>query len=360
MNGALKELGWDDGWGKALAHLAAPALLPARVTFASRGLFRVSDGCEYPAVLAGSYGHARKGSEPGETAAPVTGDWVACTIPPSEGPRVIRALLPRRSALSRKSPGVSSRPQTLAANVDTVFIVNALDGDFSPRRIERYLALAWEGGASPVVILNKTDLCPDLTLALFLAAGAAPGAEVLAVCGASGAGVDALRRFLAPGRTACFLGSSGVGKSTLVNILLGWEAQATLEVRAEDGKGRHATAARELFLLPEGGLLIDTPGLREVGLDSMGGLDAAFPEIAALAQGCRFRDCTHAGEPGCAVEHAAKEGAVSPERLESWRRLARESAFQLSRSDEQARRERKKKEKIISRSVKGVYKLKGR
>jgi ribosome biogenesis GTPase len=361
----LPALGWDNRWAEELALLGDPTLFPARVIFASHGIFRVSDGRGFPAVLAGSFGRPSKegrriGEGPGEAETPVTGDWVACSPPSGDGPRVIRALLPRRSVLSRKSPGVSSRPQTLAANVDTVFIVNALDSDFSPRRIERYLALAWEGGASPVVVLNKTDLCPDFPAALARAGEAAPGAEVLAVCGASGAGVEELRRFLAPGKTACLLGSSGVGKSTLVNLLLGREAQATREVREEDGKGRHATASREMFLLPGGGLLLDTPGLREVGLEGGEGLAAVFPEIAALAAGCRFRDCAHAGEPGCAVVDGVAEGRIAPERLESWRRLARESAFQRSRSNEQAQRERKKKEKIISRAIKGIYKLKGR
>jgi ribosome biogenesis GTPase len=354
MRSDLAALGWDERRDEELAACADPSLLPARVIFASRGLLRISDGRETPAVLAGRLGRGEKG----EAETPVTGDWVAYTPPPGDGPRVIRALLPRRSALSRKSPGVSSRPQTLAANVDTVFIVNALDGDFSPRRIERYLALGRQGGALPVVVLNKTDLCPELPLALACAGEAAPGAEVVAVCGVSGVGVDRLRSFISPGKTVAFLGSSGVGKSTLVNLLLRREAQATREVREQDGKGRHATAARELLLLPEGGLLLDTPGLREVGLGGDERLAAVFPEIADLASECRFRDCSHFGEPGCAVERALAEGRIAAERLDSWRRLSRESAYQISRTDEQSRRERKRREKTLSRAVKWVYRLK--
>lgn len=368
MSGALPSLGWDARWAEELARLGDAALRPGRVIFASHGLYRVSDGAEAPAVLAGSFGRAGQAEAAGE--APVAGDWVAFSPPEGDGPRVIRALLPRRSALARKSPvgrkspDTPARAQTLAANVDTVFIVNALDADFSPRRIERFLALAWDGGALPVVVLNKTDLCPDLSLALAQAGGAAPGAEVVPVCGASGTGVEELRRFLAPGRTVAFLGSSGVGKSTLVNRLLGREAQATGEVREEDGKGRHVTTAREIILLPEGGLLLDTPGLREVGLyaeeGSGGGLDAVFPEIAELAAGCRFRDCTHSGEPGCAVEAGVGEGKVTADRLESWRRLTKESEFQLSRASGQGRAERKKREKALSRTIKGYNKLMGR
>jgi len=359
-DGRLSSLGWDSRWAEELALIGDPAaLLPARVIFASHGLLRVSDGVETAAVLAGSFG------KDGGDEVPVTGDWVAFSPPAGDGPRVVRALLPRRTILarkapgSRKSPGISSRSQTLAANVDTVFIVNALDGDFSPRRIERFLALAWEGGALPVVVLNKADLCPDLPAAIGSASEAAPGAEVLPLSALTGEGVEELRRFLLPGRTTAFLGSSGVGKSTLVNFLLGRERQATGEVREEDGKGRHTTASRELIPLSGGGLLLDTPGLREVGLEGGEGLAAVFPEIVELSAGCRFRDCSHSGEPGCAVEAGVAEGKVSAERVESWRRLAKESEYQLSLSDEHARRERKKKEKILSRAVKGFFKLKG-
>jgi ribosome biogenesis GTPase / thiamine phosphate phosphatase len=371
----LSALGWDERWARELSALGDTALLPARVIFAAHGLHRISDGVEAPAVLAGSYGRAReeeegktkgKGSE--EQESPVTGDWVAFTPPSGDGPRVIRALLPRRGALARRSPGGRKSPgspsgaQTLAANVDTVFIVNALDADFSPRRIERYLALAWEGGALPVVVLNKTDLCPDLPAALARAAEAAPGAEVVAACAASGSGVEELRRFLAPGRTVAFLGSSGVGKSTLVNRLQGVETQATGEVREEDGKGRHVTSSRELILLAGGGLLLDTPGLREVGLpgeDGTGeGLAAVFPEIVALAARCRYRDCSHSGEPGCAVEAGVAEGTVPAERLCSWRRLAEEAEYQRTRSDARTRGKRNPKKKLISRAVKGYFDLK--
>ncbi len=357
MSAQLPSLGWDTRRQEELDALGDPALRPGRVVFASRGLYRVSDGEEEaPAVVAGSADLP---------APPATGDWVAFRPPDGDGPRVIRALLPRRTQLSRrsaggrKSPDAASGSQLLAANVDTAFIVTALDEDFSPRRIERYLALVWEGGATPVVLLNKADLCPDLASAVAEAEGAAPGAEVVALSALTGEGVDPLRCFLRPGRTVAFLGSSGVGKSTLVNRLLGEARQATGGIREWDGKGRHTTASRELILLPGGGMLLDTPGLREVGLEGVEeGLEAVFPEIAALAALCRFRDCTHSGEPGCAVEAAAAAGNISAERLGSWRRLSAESAFEAARGDEGAQRERKRKEKLLARTIKGYFKLK--
>ena len=284
---------------------------------------------------------------------PVVGDWV--TYNPETG-MVVR-VLERESEFARKRAGVTSEKQTLAANVDVVGIVCGLDGDINPRRIERYLVAVAEGGAEPLVILNKADLCTRPAEALDRARAAAAGATTLVVSAQSGAGIEALSLYLEPGSTAAFAGPSGVGKSTLVNRLLGENYMEIGAVREGDHKGRHTTTRRELLSTPEGRLLLDMPGLREVQpWSSAAGVGEAFPEIVAAARSCRFRDCRHEGEPGCAIEAAIEQGRIDPERLASYRKLELEQAYLERKVDEQAALLRKRRDKQLHKMIRNVPK----
>jgi ribosome biogenesis GTPase len=258
---------------------------------------------------------------------PVAGDWVAARlVGPAQA--LVEAVLPRHTCFSRRAPGNREQEQPLAANIDLVFLVCALDGDFNPRRLERYLTLAQESGAHPVVVLSKADLCDELAGRLREAAAVARDTPVVAASTESERGMDGLGEFLAPGRTVALLGSSGVGKSSIVNRLLGEERLRTGDVRASDSKGRHTTTHRELIPLPVGGALIDTPGLRELQLwAGAESVEQTFDEIAAAGAGCRFRDCSHHGEPGCAVRRALDAGAIAPERWASYRKLRAEAEW---------------------------------
>lgn len=295
----LSTFGWDAGFAAALATLSRPDLQPARVVAVDRGRVVLHD--ERAATLAGALRHA--GAEPA-----VVGDWVAVS---PEG--VVQAVLPRRTQLRR-------RGEALVANADTAILVTSLNHDLNERRLERFLAIARDGGAEPLVVLSKGDLSADPPADTRRVEAIAGGAPVLALSALHGWGVNALRAAIVPGTTAAMLGTSGVGKSTLVNLLLGEEVQRTLPVREGDDRGRHATTRRELFALPGGGLLIDTPGVRRPALDGGAGLEATFDDIAALAERCRFTDCRHDSEPGCAVREA-----VAPQRLASLRKLEREA-----------------------------------
>jgi ribosome biogenesis GTPase len=332
----LRELGFGDGFEGSFAPFAARGLVPGRVVAGhARALcVRTQEG-EAVATIAGRLRHEARGP----SGLPTVGDWVALR-PPEAGHRtVIEALLPRRTAFVRRAPGDRSVAQVLAANVDTVFLVMGLDGDFNPRRLERALVLAWESGADPVVLLNKADLCEDLAARRREIERVAPGVPVLVIAAKPGEGLEALMPWLTPGRTVALLGSSGVGKSTLVNRLLGREKQKTREVRAADQRGRHTTTHRELIALPGGALLLDTPGLREIQLWSDGtGLDAAFEDVSGLFASCRFTDCSHGREPGCAVRAAVEEGRLDPARLESFRKLQAELRALEIRADPLERR----------------------
>ncbi|MGY1746869.1 ribosome small subunit-dependent GTPase A [Blastococcus sp. SYSU D00695] len=315
----LADLGWDDA---RTADLPA-GTDPARVARVDRGLLTVLAGDgerrvhPAPALYAGT--------------GPAVGDWVAL-----RGELAVE-LLPRRTAFVRTAAGRTSAPQVVAADLDTVLVVDALGGPARLRRIERYLAVAWSSGAAPVVVLTKADLCDDVPAVVAEVSGAVPGVGVLAVSVVTGKGVDAVRGLLGPGRTGALVGPSGVGKSSLVNALLGEEAVATGEVRAADGRGRHTTTARELHRLPGGGLLVDTPGMRELALTDDEGIDTAYADVTELAAGCRFRDCGHHSEPGCAVRTAVEEGRVDAGRLRGWRKLQAEAHRQALRSDARAR-----------------------
>lgn len=265
-------------------------------------------------------------------AAPVVGDWVVL-----RGELAV-AVLPRRTAFVRTVAGRTSAAQVVAANLDLVLVLDALAGPARLRRIERYLAVAWSSGATPVVVLTKADLCDDVRAGVEEVAESALGVQVLPVSAVSGAGVEELRALLGTGRTAAMVGPSGVGKSSLANALAGRAVAVTQTVREADGRGRHTTTARELHLLPGGGLLIDTPGMRELALhDDADGVATAFADVEEFAADCRFRDCGHRGEPGCAVAAAIDGGALDPARFLAWRKLAAESHRQLLRTDARAR-----------------------
>lgn len=359
----LQDLGFTDFFAAAFEpYRSQEGLVPARVV-AQMGLLRVSTGeAEHLTDLSGKLRHELKG--PGGGAGyPAVGDWVAVRPPAGKGRAVIHAVLPRRSRFSRKTAGHKTEEQVVAANVDTIFLVSGLDGDYNPRRIERYLTAAWDSGAQPVVVLNKLDRCENPEQCLLEVEAIAMGVPIHAVSAATGHGCAELTAYLGPGRTVGLLGSSGVGKSTLSNYLLGREVQKTAEVREGDDRGRHTTTHRELFLTPTGGLLIDTPGLRELHLweggeggdGALTGIESSFSDVEELAASCRFGDCRHMGEPGCAVE-----AMLAPERLESYRKLQRELRQLHLRQDELARLVEKKKIKVVHKAQRHIGKLKGR
>jgi ribosome biogenesis GTPase len=336
----LNDLGWDDGFAAALQP--HDNCNPGRVSAQHRGEYDVlTEAGELRARVTGRLRHEASSG----TDLPAVGDWVALRE------QAIHAVLPRRSAFLRKVNLGASEAQVLAANIDTVFVVSGLDADFSPRRIERYLTLAWESGATPALILTKADLCDDPLAMLLEAEQVAMGVSVHLVSNVTGEGVDELGQHLAPARTIALLGSSGVGKSSLANRLLGVEVQATKSL-AEDGTGRHTTTARELFRLPGGALLVDTPGLREVQLwDADEGIDQAFADVDELAADCRFNDCAHTREPGCAVQQAIEEGQLPRERLQSYRALQRELARLARKQDARLRSEERKKRVAFAKSL---------
>lgn len=326
----LASLGWDaelDAWAedRAATHTRG------RVARADRGWCVVFTGGD--ALLAAS-DSTRAELE----VAPATGDFVLVHDDPDDGP-ALTDVAPRRTELARRAAGRYPEAQVLAANCDDVLVLHGMDRPLSPRRLERQLVVAWSSRATPVVVLTKADLVEDPDAVAEQARRWAPGVEVLAVSTVTGAGLDAVARRATGSRTLVLLGPSGIGKSTLVNALSGGMVQRTGEVRAADQKGRHTTVTRDLIPLPDGGIVIDTPGVRELGLwQADAGIDPAFPEIAAVAEECRFADCSHDDEPGCAVREAAGAGAIDAERLEHWHRLVGELAQQDEQSEEFARR----------------------
>jgi ribosome biogenesis GTPase / thiamine phosphate phosphatase len=341
----LEALGYGEPYSSAFLRDEELGEVPARVVSAQREHYLL--WCEAGMVSASVRGRLRHEAALGEL--PVVGDWVAARLDDSAERASVQRVLPRRSSLARKRPGLSEL-QLMAANLDCVFVVTALNQDFSPRRLERALALIWEGGAQPVVLLTKLDQCPDPTPFLEEARAVALAAPVHAISVHAELGLAVLQQYLQPGRTVALIGSSGVGKSTLVNHCLGEQRAATREARAEDAKGRHTTTARELFLLPGGALLLDTPGMRELGLvDADAGLQGAFAEIEALSARCRFADCEHAREPGCAVRAALADGELTAERFEAYGKLQRELAYESRRGDERARHEHQREQRRVHR-----------
>jgi ribosome biogenesis GTPase len=338
---ALEELGWDADWASSFEQLEDDNLVPARIAAQHRGAYLVwsADG-ELRARPAGRLFYAHEVGAP----IPAVGDWVG--VQQSGDAATITSILPRRSAFVRKRAGISSDEQVLAANVDAAFLLAGLDDDFSLRRLERYITTAWDSGAEPVVVLTKSDLCPDVADALLQVESVAIGVPVYPLSNVTGVGVDELTPHLRPGRTVVLLGSSGVGKSTLLNRLAGTELMRTAAIAA-DGTGRHTTTHRELVQLPGGALVIDTPGLRELQFWE-GDVNAAFEDIDGLAADCRFRDCAHAREPGCAVLAAVDEGRLELDRLRSWHKFQRELEAVAARTDHRLRVARKKRWKEIA------------
>ncbi len=316
-------LGWDPGHAGAWQTVAADGLQPGRVISEERGVHRVSLATgDIAAGISGRLRHAIE-LDP-ELPYPSVGDWVAVAAD-GAGNGLIQAVLPRRSAIIRRGPIDRSIPtQVLAANIDVAFLVTSLNADFNLRRLERYVAVAWESGAVPVVLLSKADLAADVDGMRLAAEASAPGVDVIAVSAVTGAGLEAVRAHLGVGRTVVFLGSSGVGKSSLVNALAGDAILATAAIREDDARGRHTTTRRQLVRLHEG-LVIDTPGLRELGLADGDGLAETFGDVEAIAAGCRFSDCQHRTEPGCAVRAALVDGTLDRGRLEAFRKLEREA-----------------------------------
>jgi ribosome biogenesis GTPase / thiamine phosphate phosphatase len=345
----IQTLGWNAYFEAAWNEEERGASVPARVVTQQRGLWRVAG--DFGERWARASGKLRKESEAGSDW-PAVGDWVAAEICIGEETAVIQSVLRRRSKFSRKQAGKRIAEQVMAANVDKAVVVAGLDGDFNPRRIERYLAQCWDSGGRPVLVLNKADACAELEQHAATAETAAMGAPVFALSAKTGEGLAHFEASLVAGETVVFLGSSGVGKSSLVNRLLRQEQQATHPVRESDSRGRHTTTSRELFALPNGTMVIDTPGLRELQLwDAADGLAQAFADIDELAAQCRFADCTHESEPGCAVREALERGELDAERLENRRKLAREEEFLLRKMDPQKQQEYRKRIKILFREI---------
>ena len=341
----LTALGWDDALAEEFEPHRRAGLIPGRVSIQHRGAYDVltAEG-ELRCDVAGRlYDEAASPAD-----LPAVGDWVAVAARPEEAAGTVQAVLARRTKFSRKTAWQASEEQVLAANVDVALIVTSLNEDMNLRRLERYLTLAWESGATPVLVLTKADLADDVPAVVAEVESVAFGAPVHAISSVTGEGLDELRAHLRPGVTAALLGSSGVGKSTLVNTLVGEELLETREIR-EDGKGRHTTTRRELIQIPGGALVIDTPGMREVQLwIADDGLEEAFSDVTELFEHCRFSDCAHESEPGCAVKEAIANGTLAPERWESYLKLQRELAHLDRRLDKRAQAEERKRWRALS------------
>jgi ribosome biogenesis GTPase len=354
----LTELGWDAEWAEAFRPHGAEGLAPARIAIEFNHIYRATAARgDVQVQLAGRLKHAAAGRHD----LPAVGDWAALRLAPGEETGTIEALLPRRTRFSRKAAGDTTEEQVVAANIDTVFLVMGLDGDFNPRRLERYLLVARDSGAQAVVLLSKADLADDRDEAARAITSLAPGTPVHPISAREPGGVDVVYRYLGTGRTGALLGSSGVGKSTLINALVGEERLATRDVRVSDSRGRHTTRHRQLILLPGRGLLIDTPGMRELQLwDVSDALEETFDDIESLAGSCHFTDCRHRGEPRCAVQAAVDAGALDARRLANYHKLQDERRSLEARKDARAMHDEKRKAKTTHKALKTLYRIRGR
>ncbi len=350
MEMELEDLGWTPFFAEQLAEPDLAGCTPARVVGEHYKEYRIHDAAQLrSAQVAGRLRHEAAGK--GDL--PAVGDWVAIRTNPQDERATIVRVLRRRSKFSRALAGIVTGEQVVAANIDTVFVVFSLNRDLNVRRLERYLAVTNQSGARAVVVLTKADLCDDPDAVANPVRAATPDVAVLVVSALDGRGMDALDAYLGRGQTVAVAGSSGVGKSTLVNYLHGGEdVRAVQEIRQVDDRGRHTTTSRELILLPRGGLIIDTPGMRELGLWEAGeGLAGTFDEVEALASQCKFRDCTHRSEPGCAVQSALAEGRLDAQRLESFHKLQDELAARARKQEVAERQREKGRVKTIHRAM---------
>ncbi len=345
----LTKLGWNAAREAQFAPHLAMGLIPARVAVEDKHFYRIwTAEAELTAQITGKIMHEARGDH---SKLPKVGDWVAIKLVPNEEKAAIQAVLPRSTQITRKTSGRNTAAQILATNIETVFLVTAADPTFNAARLERMLVMGRDSGARPVVLLNKIDLCDDLDAMLAEATQAAGDALVLAVCALTGRGVKKLAALIQPGHTVAFIGTSGVGKSSLINQLYGEELMPTIEVRTQDSKGRHTTSWREMIFLPKGGVVIDTPGMREFHLwGASEGAKETFPEIEALAAGCHFRDCTHTKEKNCAVLSALAAGTLPRERHESFVKLQLEISY-LRESEKQAGWQHRRKSDRVAHRV---------
>jgi ribosome biogenesis GTPase len=358
MMSTLRELGWSDRLEAELPAAGASGLVPGRVSLEHTHIYRVmTEAGEWLARVSGRLRHHAAS----RSAFPAVGDWVGVEPPQDDGFARIRLVLPRASRFSRRSAGDRTEEQVVAANIDIVFLVTGLDGDYNPRRIERYLLVAADSGATPVIVLNKADLVENAATYVEEIRSVAPDIAVHAVSCNQPASLEPLRDVIGPGRTGALLGSSGVGKSTIVNRLVGHDLLATRDVRISDSKGRHTSTSRQMVMLPGHGILIDTPGMREIQLwDTGEGAAATFSDIAGFGERCRFRDCAHESEPGCAVVDAVAKGELPAARLESYRKLRLEQAHQHRMQDQRAQLEGKRRARFMTQALTRRLKDKGR
>ncbi len=344
----LEQLGWKQPFIQRFSRLSDDGLIPARVARQDRGSYVLY--ASQRALRAAVSGHFRHLSRvPADF--PAVGDWVGVAPRDQAGAATIHALLPRQTALARTAAGTNGAQQVIAANVDVLLICTGLDRDFNLRRIERYLSLAYSCGVAPALVLTKRDVCDSAAERVAAVGNLAPGAAVVATSVFTGEGLEQVRALVGPQVTVALVGSSGVGKSTLINALVGEVRMSTGHVRVSDGRGRHTTTHRQLIPLVGGGVLIDTPGMRELALPADGALDGSFAEIESLAADCRFRDCGHESEPGCAVLRAVQRGELELGRLESFRRQQRELAYLERRDDPVAESEHRARWKAIHKAA---------
>ncbi len=352
---SIESYGWSSTFEESFRQYREAGYQPARVAREDRERYQIIvDSGEMRAEVTGKFRHQARSRRD----FPAVGDWVAVEIPPQSDIALIQAVLPRKSIFSRGATGPTTEEQVVAANVDTAFLVMDLGRDFNPRRIERYLTLTWESGASPVILLTKTDVAQDIESAMAEVEAVALGAPVHAISALTDDGMEQLAPYLESGKTVALFGSSGAGKSTLINALLGEEKLLTRELK-EDGRGRHTTTWRELIQLPSGALVIDTPGMKQVELwADDASLDESFDDVAQLAALCRFSDCRHTTEPGCAVQAALADGRLPAGRWESYEKLQKELKYLHRKQDIRAALEEKARWKKIHMLAKRIAKNK--
>ncbi|AKG21563.1 ribosome small subunit-dependent GTPase A [Calothrix sp. 336/3] len=350
----LELWGWNDFFANHFTPYHHQGFSVARVVIECRNSYILqSENAELSAEVTGKLRYrANKRQD-----FPAVGDWVVIRVREKEKTATIHEILPRKSKFSRKASGAETTEQIVATNIDTVFLVSGLDGDFNPRRIERYLILAWESGANPVIVLNKADICPNLEECLAEVESVALGVPIITISAATSQGLEALQTYLQPGQTVALLGSSGVGKSTITNQLLGETVQTVQTVRQGDNRGKHTTTHRELLRLPNRGLIIDTPGMRELQMWSGDeGISGSFADIEELAQQCRFRDCQHKHEPGCAVRQALQDGSLDASRFANYQKLQREIKYMETKQDQREYIAEKEKWKKITKAMRNYHK----